>query len=105
MSWTVVKGKYTGGVIQLSEEVPEQEDIEVLILFPQRSPAESAGNAWQRIKKQIASEMPDLLQMSEEEREREFANLSETIARRMPYRSLAEFERAMRRDEYDLARY
>jgi hypothetical protein len=44
----------------------------------------------------MAREMPDLLSMTEDEKQEELDRLSNVIAKRMPYRSLEEFERAIR---------
>lgn len=105
MGWAVIKGKYTRGIVEPLEEVPDQEAVEVLILFPERPPSTEASGVWQRIKQGIAEEMPDLVQMTAEDRKQEFDQISATIADQMPYQSLEEFERAMRGDEYGLARY
>lgn len=105
MGWTVVRGKYTQGTVEFLEEVPTQENVEVLILFPERSPSGKGWSVWEGIKQSIAEEMPDLLQMTAEERKQEFDQISATITDQMPYQSLEEFERAMRGDEYGLARY
>jgi len=104
MTWTVVRGRYKHGVIELLEEAPDREGLEVLILFPKPGPGEHPG-IWGRMKERIAREMPDLLGMSVEERKQEFDRLSATIVRQMPYRSLEEFEAAMRGDEYGLVGY
>jgi len=106
MGWTVIKGKYTHGIIELLEEVPDQDNVEVLILFPTlRTSATESSGGWQRIKQRIVEEMPELRQMTDEERKQEFDQISAVIADQMPYQSLEEFERAMRDDEYGLARY
>lgn len=105
MGWAVVRGKYTHGVVELLGELPDQEDVEVLILFPGRPPSEGAPGIWQRIKQGIAEEMPDLRHMTVEERRQEFEQISADMVAQMPYQSLEEFERAMRGDEYGLARY
>jgi len=100
----VVKGRYKHGVVELLEDVSAPEGAEVLILLPER-PGSFRGGIWQRIKQEIAEELPDLLNMTAEARRDQFERLSAAIAERMPYRSLEEFERAMRGDEYGLARY
>ena len=105
MAWTVVRGRYRQGVIELLEEAPAREGTEVLIMLPERPRPDRAGGIWQQIKQEIAREMPDLLQMTAEAKRYQFERLSALIAERMPYRSLEEFERAMRGDEYGLARY
>lgn len=105
MGWAVVKGKYTRGIVELLEEVSDQDNVEVLILFPERPSSTQRSGIWQRMKQGIAEEIPDLLQMTAEERKQEFDQMSATIAGQMPYQSLEEFERAMRGDEYGLARY
>jgi len=51
------------------------------------------------VKQEIAKEMPDLPSMTDDERQEEFDRLYDVIAERMPYRSMEEFERAMRGDE------
>jgi hypothetical protein len=104
MSWTVVRGIYKKGVVEPLELAPRREGVEVLVLFPaaDQSPAESRGT-WHRIKQDLAREMPELAGMSADQRREEFERLSRIAAERMPYRSVEEFERAMRGDEYDLA--
>jgi hypothetical protein len=105
MAWTVVKGRYSHGIIEPLEQFPDQEDATVLILFPEGQHSRNVSGIWQQIKETIAEEMPDLLQMSDEARQLEFDQISQTIAERMPYKSLEEFERSMRGDKYGLARY
>lgn len=105
MAWAVIKGRYKHGVVELAEETPDQEGTEVLVLFPQRPVTGERLGMWQRIKQTIADEMPDLLEMTDVEKEQEFDQLSATIADHMPYQSLEEFERAMRGDEYGLIGY
>lgn len=104
MPWAVVRGMYEQGIVKPLESVPYGEGIEVLVLFPERIRLTGEGGIWQRIKGGIAREMPDLLSMTEGEKREEFDRLSCVIAERMPYRSLEEFERAMRGDEYGLVR-
>ena len=105
MPWSVVRGVYEQGVVKPLEGVSYREGIEVLVLFPERvRPIETIG-IWQQVKEEMAKEMPDLLSMTEDEKREEFDRLSNVIAERMPYRSLEEFERAMRGDEYDLVGY
>lgn len=105
MPWSVVRGVYEQGVVKPLEGVSYREGIEVLVLFPERvRPTETIG-IWQQVKEEMAKEMPDLLSMTEDEKREEFDRLSNVIAERMPYRSLEEFERAMRGDEYDLVGY
>ena len=105
MAWTVVKGRYSHGIVEPLEKVSGQENAPVLILFPGRPLPRNASGIWQRIKETIAEEMPDLLQMSDEARQLEFDQISETVAEKIPYQSLEEFERVMRGDQYGLTRY
>jgi len=98
MTWEVVKGRYKQGFIELPEEVPDHEGTEVLVLFPERRTTGEYPGLWQRMKRTIAAEMPGLLEMTDEERKKEFDMLSSKIADNMPYRSLEEFEQAMRGD-------
>ena len=105
MSWVVVKGIYKKGVVEPLETVPYRESVEVLVLFPERIKWTGVKGIWQQIKQEIARQMPDLLSMTDDERREEFDRLSNVIAQRMPYHSLEEFERAMRRDEYGLVGY
>ena len=96
---------YEQGVIKPLESVPYREGIEVLVLFPEQIRPTGVGRIWQRIKGGMAREMPDLLSMTEGEKREEFDRLFSVIAERMPYRSLEEFERAMRGDQYGLVGY
>jgi predicted DNA-binding antitoxin AbrB/MazE fold protein len=105
MPWAVVRGMYEQGIVKPLESVPYGEGIEVLVLFPERIRPTGEGGIWQRIKGKMAREMPDLLSMTQGEKREEFDRLSKVIAERMPYRSLEEFERAMRGDEYGLVGY
>jgi predicted DNA-binding antitoxin AbrB/MazE fold protein len=98
MPWTIVRGVYKKGVVQPLEKLPHREGVEVLVLFPEPLKRTEGERAWQRIKQAIAEEMPDLVSMTKDERRGEFARLSKVIAESMPYRSLEEFERAMRGD-------
>jgi hypothetical protein len=104
MTWTVVRGRYKHGVIELLEKAPDEEGLEVLILFPKPGPGERPG-IWGRMKQRIAREMPDLLGMTPEERKQEFDQLSATVVGQTPYHSLEEFEAVMRGDEYGLVRH
>jgi predicted DNA-binding antitoxin AbrB/MazE fold protein len=101
MSWTVVRGIYKKGVVEPLERAPQREGVEVLVLFPAQSPAASQGT-WQRIKHDLAREMPELLDMTVDDKREEFTRLSRKVTEQMPYQSVEEFERAMRGDEYDL---
>jgi predicted DNA-binding antitoxin AbrB/MazE fold protein len=105
MSWAVVRGIYKRGIVEPLEKVPDREGMEVLVLFPKHAALAGTGGIWQQIKRNIARETPGLPKMTDEERREEFDSLSEVIAERMPYRSLEEFEQAMRGDEYGLVGY
>jgi len=105
MSWVVVKGVYKKGVVEPLESVPYREDVEVLVLFPERINWTGVKGSWQQIKQEIAKQLPDLLSMTDDEKRDEFDRLCNVIAARMPYHSLEEFERAMRGDEYGLVGY
>jgi len=105
MPWTVVRGVYKKGIVEPLERVPHREGVEVLVLFPKRVMRTGAKGIWRQIKREMAKEMPDLVSMTEDEKREEFDRLSDVIAERMPYRSMEEFERAMRGDEYGLVGY
>ncbi len=105
MSRGVIRGVYKQGRIEPLERVSYREGVEVLILFPEHIKRTGATSIWQQVKQRIADEIPDLLSMTEGEKQDEFDRLSDVIAERMPYRSLEEFERAMRGDEYGLVGY
>ena len=105
MTWAVVRGQYKGGMVKPLEKMLGRDGTEVLILFPDYPVLAEDSGAWEQIEQAIAREMPDLLTMSAEARQTEFDQLSEKVARKMPYRTLEEFERAMRGDDYGLARY
>ena len=105
MTWTVVKGVYKRGIVEPLEEISGREGLEVLVLFPEQAGLGKEKGIWQRMKENIAAEMPDLLNMTDAERREEFERLSELIASNMPYNTLEEFEQSMRGDEYGLVRY
>jgi hypothetical protein len=105
MSWTVVRGVYRKGIVEPLEIAPSQEGVQVLVLFPAHIGGTGAKGIWQRIKQDIAREIPDLLGMTGDEKRDEFDKLSNVIVERMPYRSVEEFERAMRGGEYGLVGY
>jgi len=105
MPWTVVRGVYRRGMVEPLDMVPYREEVEVLVLFPERARRTGARGIWHQLKREIAREMPDLASMTERERREEFDRLSDVIAERMPYHSMEEFERAMREDEYGLVGY
>jgi len=104
--WTVVKGVYKKGVVEPLDMAPRREGVEVLVLFPDPVgfTAGSKG-VWQRIKQDLAREIPDLARMTADEKREEFDRLSCVVTEHMPYRSVEEFERAMRGDEYGLVGY
>jgi hypothetical protein len=101
MDWSVVKGKYSGGVVELLEQAPALDDVEVIILFPERPLSNKKSGIWEELKQSIASEMPDLLYMTDEARRQEFDQLSAKIAERMEYDSAEEFEQAMKGDTWN----
>ena len=105
MTWTVVEGTYRDGQVFLKEKVDDRNLSDVLVLIPNHSKAAKQSHIWERLRQQIATEMPDLLVMKERDQRREFDRLSTQIAQQMSYQSLEEFENAMRGDEYGLARY
>ena len=105
MAWVVVRGIYRKGMVEPLELAPHQEGVEVLVLFPESVRRTGAKGIWQQIKREMAKEIPDLLSMTDDQKREEFDRLSNVIAERMPYRSVEDFERAMRGDEYDLAGY
>lgn len=105
MTWAVVRGQYKGGMIKPLEKMLGRDRAEVLILFPEYPARVKAPGAWEQIEQAIAREMPNLATMSAEARQTEFDQLSEKVAQNMPYRTLEEFEQAMRGDDYGLARY
>ncbi len=105
MAWAVVKGNYKQGVIKPLEKLPYRPgaEVQVFILFPENVEQHSKDETWQQVKRAIAREMPDLANMTANEKKAEFERLSKQIADQMSYQSVAEFERAMRGDEYGLA--
>ena len=105
MAWAVVKGSYKQGIIKPLEKLPYQQgaEVQVFILFPENIEHHSKNETWQQVKREIAKEMPDLENMTSNEKKAEFERLSKQIAYHMSYQSVAEFERAMRGDEYGLA--
>jgi hypothetical protein len=105
MTWTVVEGTYRDGQVFLKEKVDDRNLSDVLVLIPNYSKTAKQSHTWERLRQQIATEMPDLLVMKERDQRREFDRLSTQIAQQMSYQSLEEFENAMRGDEYGLARY
>lgn len=105
MTWVVVRGQYRRGGIQLLEHVSTQEGTQVLVLLPEVRVPDRPGRLWARIKEEIAREIPELATMTLESRRDQFERLSSAIAEHMPYRSVEEFERAMRGDDYGLAGY
>jgi predicted DNA-binding antitoxin AbrB/MazE fold protein len=98
-----VRGKYEQGIVKPLESTPHREGIEVLILFPEQVRPTGKERIWQQIKEAMGKEMPDLLNMTKDEKREEFDRLSSIIAERMSFDSLEEFERAMRGDDYGLA--
>jgi len=105
MEWVVVKGVYKQGVVEPLERLPGREGTEVLVLFTEPAPRRPGRGVWQQIKQEMVKEMPDLADQPLAEQRREFDRLSRMIAERLPYGSPEEFERAMCRDQYDLARH
>jgi hypothetical protein len=103
MSWVVVKGVYREGKIEPLEDISYRQGSEVLVLFPEIVARPPGQNIWQKIKQRIDQQSPELLTMTRAERQQDFDALSQKIADQMPYRSVADFERAMRGDQYDLA--
>ncbi len=103
MSWVVVKGIYREGKIEPLEEVIYRQGSEVLVLFPEVVARPRGQNIWQKLKQRLDQQSPELLTMTSAERQQDFDASSQKIAERMPYRSVTEFERAMRGDQYDLA--
>jgi hypothetical protein len=105
MGWGVVKGVYRQGVVEPVERFPGQEGTEVFVLFPEHASKPHSHGVWQQIKREMAKEMPDLERQTMAEKRREFDRLSQRIAEQLPYDSPEELERAMRGDDYDLARH
>jgi hypothetical protein len=66
-------------------------------------PSNVPTRTWQRVKEDLARDMPELADMTPEEKREEFERLSRIAAEQMPYDSVDAFERAMRGDEYALA--
>ncbi len=106
MSWIVVRGVYKKGVVEPLSLMPRREGMEVLVLFPEpvERTTESKG-IWQRIKQDLAREIPHLAGMTADEKREDFDRLSHMVAEQMPYRSIEDLERAMRGDEYGLVGY
>ncbi len=105
MSWVVVRGVYKEGKIEPLDRAVYQEGVEVLVLFPEHTRRTEAKGIWRQMKQEMTKEIPDLLSMTVDEKREEFDRLSNAIAERMPHRSVEEFERAMRGDEYGLVGY
>lgn len=106
MPWTVARGVYKKGVIEPLDLVPRRDGMEVLVLFPQPDEGTAGSRGiWERIKQELAREIPELARMTADKKREEFDRLSHIVAEQMPYRSLEEFERAMRREEYGLVGY
>jgi len=106
MPWTVARGVYKKGVIEPLDLAPRRDGMEVLVLFPQPDEGTVGSRGiWERIKQELAREIPELARMTADEKREEFDRLSHIVAEQMPYRSLEEFERAMRREEHGLVGY
>lgn len=105
MTWTVIEGIYKDGQVFLKEKVNNRNIFDVLVLIPNQSKTVKQSHTWEKLRQQIATEMPDLLTIKDREQRLEFEQLSSQISQSMPYKTLEEFENAMRGDEYGLARY
>jgi len=108
MAGIAVKGN---GVVELAEDVSVQDGTEVIVVFQERIEKQSKPEhhdpswLWNEVICEIERRHPELLKMSEAERRADFERLSQKIADNMPYKTVEEFERAMRGDEFGLARY
>ena len=50
MTWTVVRGRYKRGTIELLERMPAPKGTEVLILLPERPRPYKKGGVWQHMR-------------------------------------------------------
>ena len=102
-----VQGVYHNGVVIPREKVPYHEDTDVVIVFIgdiERGKNE-ASQAYEKLRAKIAEKYPELLKETDEEAREAFEKLSQKVADNMPYKTVEEFERAMRGDEYGLIGY
>ena len=102
-----VQGVYHNGVVIPREKVPYHGDIDVVIVFVGdiESEKNEGARAYEKFRARIAEKHPELLKETDEEAREAFEKLSQKIADNMPYKTVEEFERAMRGDDYGLIRH
>ena len=84
--------------------MPYHGDIDVVIVFVDDIEGEKneGAQAYEKLRARIAEKHPELLKETDEEAREAFEKLSQKIADNMPYKTVEEFERAMRGDDYGL---
>jgi len=93
----------------ISTKLPRKGKYKVMVTILQKLDSKKGEDerfsVYTSLRNRISKEVPELLKMSQEERIEEFKELSQKIRERLPYKSMEEFEQAMRGDNFDLARY
>ncbi len=99
-----VQGVYHNGVVIPREKVPYHGAIDVVIVSVGDIEGEKnkGAQAYEKLRARIAEKHPELLKETDGEAEEAFEKLSQKVADTMPYKTIEEFERAMRGDEYGL---
>jgi len=99
-----VQGVYHNGVVIPREKVPYHGDIDVVIVFVGDIEGEKneGAQAYEKLRARIAEKYPELLKETDGEAKEAFEKLSQKVADTMPYKTIEEFERVMRGDEYGL---
>ena len=101
MSDVSVKGVYRDGVVELSETVAASNGQNVVVIFPDRLPPQHTKSYREELRERIAQKDPQFLELTRNEREREFERISAKVANSLPYRTPEELKKAMRGEDFD----
>ena len=101
MSDVSVKGVYRDGVVELSETVAASNGQNVVVIFPDRLPPQHTKSYREELKERIAQKDPQFLELTRNERAKEFERISAKVANGLPYRTPEELKKAMRREDFD----
>jgi len=75
--------------------------VEVIVLYP--AEPDMLSDCWESLKKQIEAKYPEVKRMNNKERVKLFEQLSQKAAEKLPFQTLEEAEKFMRRQDYDFS--
>jgi len=99
-----IKGVYKKrGTVELRESIEAPDDVEVLVIFPNKSSKQTL--IYNRLKAKLKENYPNLKNRTKQQKKEDFERISEKISQELPFKSWKEMDRALKGDSYGLSRH